>query len=219
MVKLSPSILSANFANLQGDLDKTKGCGLEMIHIDVMDGIFVPNISFGFKIISDIRDKNDYFFDTHLMIEEPIRYIDQFKKAGSDRITVHYEACKDLRGTLKAIRESGMEVGLTAKPETNPKDLLEYFDQIDLILVMSVRPGFGGQKFMEESKATMKMYRDYIDENNLDIKIQVDGGIKTTNVREVLDLGVDEIVAGSDVFAKDIKAQITTYHEIFKQYE
>ena len=219
MVKLSPSILSANFANLQGDLDKTKGCGLEMIHIDVMDGIFVPNISFGFKIISDIRDKNDYFFDTHLMIEEPIRYIDQFKKAGSDRITVHYEACKDLRGTLKAIRESGMEVGLTAKPETNPKELLEYFDQIDLILVMSVRPGFGGQKFMEESKATMKMYRDYIDENNLGIKIQVDGGIKTTNVREVLDLGVDEIVAGSDVFAKDIKAQITAYHEIFKQYE
>lgn len=219
MVKLSPSILSANFANLQGDLDKTKGCGLEMIHIDVMDGIFVPNISLGFKIISDIRDKNDYFFDTHLMIEEPIRYIDQFKKAGSDRITVHYEACKDLRGTLKAIRESGMEVGLTAKPETNPKELLEYFDQIDLILVMSVRPGFGGQKFMEESKATMKMYRDYIDENNLDIKIQVDGGIKTTNVREVLDLGVDEIVAGSDVFAKDIKAQITAYHEIFKQYE
>lgn len=219
MVKLSPSILSANFANLQGDLDKTKGCGLEMIHIDVMDGIFVPNISFGFKIISDIRDKNDYFFDTHLMIEEPIRYIDQFKKAGSDRITVHYEACKDLRGTLKAIRESGMEVGLTAKPETNPKELLEYFDQIDLILVMSVKPGFGGQKFMEETKATMKMYRDYIDENNLDIKIQVDGGIKTTNVREVLDLGVDEIVAGSDVFAKDINAQITAYHEIFKEYE
>ena len=219
MVKLSPSILSANFANLQGDLDKTKGCGLEMIHIDVMDGIFVPNISFGFKIISDIRDKNDYFFDTHLMIEEPIRYIDDFKKAGCDRITVHYEACKDLRGTLKAIRESGMEVGLTAKPETNPKELLEYFDQIDLILVMSVRPGFGGQKFMEESKATMEMYRDYIDENNLDIKIQVDGGIKTNNVREVLDLGVNEIVAGSDVFAKDIKAQITAYHEIFKQYE
>ena len=219
MVKLSPSILSANFANLQGDLDKTKGCGLEMIHIDVMDGIFVPNISFGFKIISDIRDKNDYFFDTHLMIEEPIRYIDKFKKAGSDRITVHYEACKDLRGTLKAIRESGMEVGLTSKPETNPKELLEYFDQIDLILVMSVKPGFGGQKFMEESKATMKMYRDYIDENNLDIKIQVDGGIKTTNVREVLDLGVDEIVAGSDVFAKDINAQITAYHEIFKEYE
>lgn len=219
MVRLSPSILSANFANLQGDLDKTKNTGLSMIHIDVMDGIFVPNISFAFKVISDIRDKNDYFFDTHLMIEEPIRYIDEFKKAGSDRITVHYEACKDLRKTLEAIKEAGMEVGLTAKPETDPKDLLEYFDLIDLILVMSVRPGFGGQKFMEETKETMALYRDYIDKNKLDIKIQVDGGIKTTNVREVLDLGVDEIVAGSDVFAKDIKAQIESYHEIFKEYE
>ena len=219
MVKLAPSILSANFANLQGDLDKTKGTGLSMIHIDVMDGIFVPNISFAFKVISDIRDKNDYFFDTHLMIEEPIRYIDEFKKAGSDRITVHYEACKDLRKTLESIKESGMEVGLTAKPETDPKKLLEYFDLIDLILVMSVKPGFGGQKFMEETKETMALYRDYIDKNNLDIKIQVDGGIKTTNVREVLDLGVDEIVAGSDVFAKDIKAQIQAYHEIFKEYE
>ena len=219
MVRLAPSILSANFANLQQDLDKTKGTGLSMIHIDVMDGSFVPNISFGFKIISDIRDKNDYFFDTHLMIEEPIRYIDEFKKSGSDRITVHYEACKDLRATLKAIRDAGMEVGLTAKPETDPKELLEYFDLIDLILVMSVRPGFGGQKFMEETKETMALYREYIDKNNLDIKIQVDGGIKTENVREVLDLGVDEIVAGSDVFAKDIKAQIQAYHEIFKEYE
>lgn len=219
MVRLSPSILSANFANLQKDLDETKDLGLEMIHIDVMDGSFVPNISFGFKIISDIRDKNDYFFDTHLMIEEPIRYINQFKKAGSDRITVHYEACEDLRGTLEAIKEAGMEVGLTAKPETDPKLLLEYFDLIDLVLVMSVRPGFGGQKFMPESKEAMALYRKYIDENNLDIKIQVDGGIKTANVKEVLDLGVDEIVAGSDVFAKDIKTQIKAYHEIFKDYE
>ena len=219
MVRLSPSILSANFANLQGDLDKTKGCGLKMIHIDVMDGIFVPNISFAFKVIADIRDKNDYFFDTHLMIEEPIRYIDAFKKAGCDRITVHYEACKDLRATLKSIRDAGMEVGLTAKPETDPKLLLEYFGQIDLILVMSVRPGFGGQKFMEETKDTMALYRKYIDENEFNIKIQVDGGIKTTNVRQVLDLGVDEIVAGSDVFSKDIRAQILSYHEIFKDYE
>lgn len=112
-----------------------------------------------------------------------------------------------------------MEVGLTAKPETDPKLLLEYFDLIDLILVMSVRPGFGGQKFMPETKATMTLYRKYIDENGLDIKIQVDGGIKTTNVREVLDLGVDEIVSGSDIFGKDIGGQIQAYHEIFKEYE
>ena len=219
MVKLSPSILSANFANLQKDLDETKGTGLELLHIDVMDGIFVPNISFAFKVISDIRDRNDYFFDTHLMIEEPIRYIEDFKKAGSDRITVHYEACKDLRETLSAIKKAGMEVGLTSKPETDPKELLEYFDQIDLILVMSVNPGFGGQKFMEETKETMALYREYIDKNNLDIRIQVDGGIKTENVREILDLGVDEIVSGSDIFGKDIKEQINLYHKIFKEYE
>lgn len=219
MVKLSPSILSANFANLQKDLDQTKKTGLDMIHIDVMDGIFVPNISFAFKVITDIRDKNDYFFDTHLMIEEPIRYIEEFKKAGCDRITVHYEACKDLKKTLEAIKKAGMEVGLTAKPETNPKLLLEYFDLIDLILVMSVKPGFGGQTFMEETKDTMSLYRKYIDDNNLDIKIQVDGGIKTGNVREVLNLGVDEIVSGSDIFGKDIKSQINAYHEIFEEYK
>ncbi|WP_296113230.1 ribulose-phosphate 3-epimerase [uncultured Anaerococcus sp.] len=219
MVKLSPSILSANFANLQKDLDQTKKTGLDMIHIDVMDGIFVPNISFAFKVITDIRDKNDYFFDTHLMIEEPIRYIEEFKKAGCDRITVHYEACKDLKKTLEAIKKAGMEVGLTAKPETDPRLLLEYFDLIDLILIMSVKPGFGGQTFMEETKDTMSLYREYIDDNNLDIKIQVDGGIKTGNVREVLNLGVDEIVSGSDIFGKDIKSQINAYHEIFEEYK
>ena len=190
-----------------------------MIHIDVMDGIFVPNISFAFKVITDIRDKNDYFFDTHLMIEEPIRYIEEFKKAGCDRITVHYEACKDLKKTLEAIKKAGMEVGLTAKPETDPRLLLEYFDLIDLILIMSVKPGFGGQTFMEETKDTMSLYREYIDDNNLDIKIQVDGGIKTGNVREVLNLGVDEIVSGSDIFGKDIKSQINAYHEIFEEYK
>lgn len=218
MVKLSPSILSADFSNLQADLDKTKGTGLSMIHIDVMDGVFVPNISFGFKVIVDIRDKNDYFFDTHLMIEEPARYIDDFKKAGVDRLTVHYEACKDLKKTLLAIKEAGIEVGLTAKPSTDPRELLDFFKYIDLVLVMSVNPGFGGQSFMEDTKETMKLYKDYIDENNLDIKLQVDGGIKTSNVNKVLDLGVDEIVVGSDIFGKDIKKQIKAYHDIFSKY-
>lgn len=218
MVKLSPSILSADFSNLQADLDKTKGTGLSMIHIDVMDGVFVPNISFGFKVIADIRDKNDYFFDTHLMIEEPARYIDDFKKAGVDRLTVHYEACKDLKKTLLAIKEAGIEVGLTAKPSTDPRELLDFFKYIDLVLVMSVNPGFGGQSFMEDTKETMKLYKDYIDENNLDIKLQVDGGIKTSNVNKVLDLGVDEIVVGSDIFGKDIKKQIKAYHDIFSKY-
>lgn len=217
MVELAPSILSCDFSNLQDDLDQTKDTDLKMIHIDVMDGIFVPNISFGFKVISDIRGKNDYFFDTHAMIEEPIKYIEDFKKAGVDRLTVHYEACKNLDETIKAIKNAGMEVGLTFKPATDIDLITPYLDKIDLILVMSVEPGFGGQTFMEDSVEKIKFFRNYIDKNKLDVKLQVDGGIKTTNVDKVIDAGADIIVSGSDVFGKDIKNQIDKYYEIFKQ--
>lgn len=217
MVELAPSILSCDFSNLQGDLDQTKDTDLKMIHIDVMDGIFVPNISFGFKVISDIRDKNDYFFDTHAMINEPIKYIEEFKKAGVDRLTIHYEACENLDETIEEIKNAGMEVGLTFKPATDISLIIPYLDKIDLILVMSVEPGFGGQTFMEDSIEKIKFFRNYIDKNNLDVKLQVDGGIKTTNVEKVIDAGADIIVSGSDVFGKDIKNQIDKYYEIFKQ--
>ena len=217
MVELAPSILSCNFANLEADIKETYGTDLKMLHIDVMDGLFVPNISFGFKIISDLRKITDYYFDIHLMIEDPIRYIEDFKKAGVDRLTVHYEACKDLDQTIKAIKDNGMEVGLTSKPATDINPLLPYLDKIDLLLVMSVEPGFGGQSFMEDSLEKIKFFRDYIDQNNLDVKIQVDGGIKTTNVDKVIDAGADIIVSGSDVFGKDIKNQINKYYEIFNK--
>lgn len=217
MVELAPSILSCDFSNLQGDLDQTKDTDLKMIHIDVMDGIFVPNISFGFKVISDIRDKNDYFFDTHAMIKEPIKYIEEFKKAGVDRLTIHYEACENLDETIEKIKNFGMEVGLTFKPATDISLIVPYLDKVDLILVMSVEPGFGGQTFMEDSIDKIKFFRNYIDKNNLDVKLQVDGGIKTTNVDKVIDAGADIIVSGSDVFGKDIKNQIDKYYEIFKQ--
>lgn len=217
MVELAPSILSCDFSNLQSDLDQTKGTDLKMIHIDVMDGIFVPNVSFGFKVISDIRDKNDYFFDTHAMIKEPIKYIEEFKKAGVDRLTIHYEACENLDETIKEIKNSGMEVGLTFKPATDIDLITPYLDKIDLILVMSVEPGFGGQKFMEDSMEKIEFFRNYIDQNNLDVLVQVDGGIKTSNVDKVIDAGADIIVSGSDVFGKDIKNQIDKYYEIFKK--
>ena len=217
MVELAPSILSCDFSNLQGDLEQTKDTDLKMIHIDVMDGIFVPNISFGFKVISDIRDKNDYFFDTHAMIKEPIKYIEEFKKAGVDRLTIHYEACENLDETIEEIKNFGMEVGLTFKPATDISLIIPYLDKIDLILVMSVEPGFGGQTFMEDSIEKVKFFRNYIDKNNLDVKLQVDGGIKTSNVDKVIDAGADIIVSGSDVFGKDIKNQIDKYYEIFKQ--
>lgn len=217
MVELSPSILSCNFSNLQNDLKQTKDTDLKMIHIDVMDGIFVPNISFGFKVIKDIRDKNDYFFDTHAMIVEPIKYIEEFKNSGVDRLTIHYEACENLDQTIDKIKENDMEVGLTFKPATDINLIIPYLEKIDLVLVMSVEPGFGGQTFMEDSIEKIKTLRAFIDENNLDVKIQVDGGIKTTNVEKVIDAGADEIVSGSDVFGKDIKAQINKYYEIFKE--
>lgn len=217
MVELSPSILSCNFSNLQNDLKQTKDTDLKMIHIDVMDGIFVPNISFGFKVIKDIRDKNDYFFDTHAMIVEPIKYIEEFKNSGVDRLTIHYEACENLDQTIDKIKDNDMEVGLTFKPATDIDLIIPYLEKIDLVLVMSVEPGFGGQTFMENSIEKIKILRAYIDENNLDVKIQVDGGIKTTNVEKVIDAGADEIVSGSDVFGKDIKEQINKYYEIFKQ--
>ncbi|MDO5048211.1 MAG: ribulose-phosphate 3-epimerase [Anaerococcus sp.] len=218
MVELSPSILSCDFSSLQEDLDATKGTRIKMIHIDVMDGVFVPNISFGFKIISDIRDKNDYFFDTHLMIVNPERYVDDFKKAGVDRLTIHYEASEDIKGAIDLIKKAGIEVGLSIKPKTDPKLILPLLKDLDLILVMSVEPGFGGQKFMEESIEKIKILREFIDSHKLKTKIQVDGGIKTDNVHKVIEAGADEVVAGSDVFAKDdIRGQINKYYEIFDQ--
>lgn len=216
MVELSPSILSTNFANVQNDLDQLADTPVKWLHLDVMDGIFVPNISFGFKMIKDLRKNDQFFFDTHLMIEEPIRYIEELKNAGADLVTVHHEACEDLDGTIKEIKNAGMKVGLTSKPKTDIENLIPYLKDVDLVLVMSVEPGFGGQSFMEDSLDKVKKLRTYIDENKLDTLIEIDGGIKTHNLKKVVDSGVDVVVSGSDIFAKeDIKGQVNKYYEIF----
>lgn len=218
MVELAPSILSCDFSRLQENLDDTKNTRLKMLHIDVMDGIFVPNISFGFKVIEDIRKRNDYFFDTHLMIERPERYIERFVKAGSDRITFHIEATENPSEVISIIKSFGIEAGITLKPATDPKDILPFLKDLDCVLVMSVEPGFGGQRFIEDSLDKVRIFREYIDENKLDIKIEIDGGIKTTNVSRVIEAGCDEIVSGSDIFGKDdIKKQIEEYYKIFDQ--
>lgn len=220
MVELAPSILSCDFSRLQENLDDTKNTRLKMLHIDVMDGIFVPNISFGFKVIEDIRKRNDYFFDTHLMIERPERYIERFVKAGSDRITFHIEATDDPNELIRLIKSFGIEAGITLKPATDPRKILPLLKDLDCVLVMSVEPGFGGQSFMEDSLDKVKIFREYIDKNKLNTKIEIDGGIKTTNVSRVIEAGCDEIVSGSDIFAKDnIKNQINTYYEIFEDIE
>lgn len=220
MVELAPSILSCDFSRLQENLDDTKDTRLKMLHIDVMDGVFVPNISFGFKVIEDIRKRNEYFFDTHLMIERPERYIERFVKAGSDRITFHIEATDNPREVIRLIKSFGIEAGITLKPATDPKEVLPFLKDLDCVLVMSVEPGFGGQSFMEDSLDKVKLFREYIDKNKLNTKIEIDGGIKTTNVSRVIEAGCDEIVSGSDIFAKDnIKNQINTYYDIFEEIE
>lgn len=217
MVELSPSVLSANFANLQNDLDQLKKTKVKYLHLDIMDGKFVPNISFGFPIIKAIRKDNDFIFDTHLMIDEPIRYIDQFKKSGADLVTIHYEACSNLDETIEKIKSCGLKVGLSFKPKTDINNIIPYLEKIDLCLVMSVEPGFGGQSFMEDSIGKIQKLRSYIDENNLSCLIEVDGGIKDYNLKKVIDAGVDVVVSGSDIFShkeNSIVEQVNKYYDI-----
>ncbi|EEB36941.1 ribulose-phosphate 3-epimerase [Anaerococcus hydrogenalis DSM 7454] len=220
MVEISPSVLSANFANLQNDLDQLKKTKVKYLHLDIMDGKFVPNISFGFPIIKAIREDNDFIFDTHLMIDEPIRYIDQFKKSGADLITVHYEACSNLDETIEKIKDSGLKVGLSFKPKTDIEKIIPYLEKIDLCLVMSVEPGFGGQSFIKNSIGKIQKLRSYIDDNNLSCLIEVDGGIKDHNLKKVIDAGVDVVVSGSDIFShkeNSIIEQVNKYYEIINE--
>lgn len=213
---LAPSILSADFKNLKKDIDEIKEGGAEYVHIDVMDGSFVHSISFGMPVIKSIRSGSDLFFDVHLMIDEPIRYIQDFKESGADLITVHYEACSDVSATLKEIRAAGLKSGLSIKPKTDTSVVKEFLPFCDMILLMSVEPGFGGQKFIEGSCERAAQLKKMIDESGLPIDLEIDGGIKLDNVREVLDAGVNVIVAGSAVF-KDPLNNTKKFMEILKE--
>ncbi len=211
MNKLAPSILAADFKNLAQDIQKVEKAGAHMLHVDVMDGIFVPSISFGMPVIESIRSCTALPFDVHLMIEEPIRYIDTFKKCGADAITVHVEACKDVTATLQKIKEAGLGVGLSLSPETPIEEVYPYADMVDMILVMTVRPGFGGQKFMMETVDKIKNLRAYLKEKGLDTDIQVDGGIYAENLHIPLDAGANVIVAGSAIFKGDIEKNVADF--------
>lgn len=197
---LAPSILSIDFKNVQQGLDDIKAGGAEYVHVDVMDGKFVPSISFGMPVIKSIRSGSDLVFDVHLMIEEPIRYIKEFKECGADIITIHYEACSDVAATLKAIRDAGCKAGLSIKPKTDTAVVKDFLPLCDMILLMSVEPGFGGQSYIEGSTERAAELRRIIIESGMDIDLEIDGGIKLSNVKEVLDAGVNVIVAGSAVF-------------------
>ena len=206
---LSPSILSADFKKLGEELETIDKAGAEYVHVDVMDGLFVKSISFGMPVIKSARSATDKVFDVHLMIEEPIRYIEDFVKAGADIITVHVEACKDVVATLEKIKECGVKAAITPVSAIEP-----YLDKVDMVLVMSVNPGFGGQKFIPESLDKVKEIRNLLDAKGLDTDIEIDGGVNAGNLASVLEAGANVIVAGSAIFSGDVADNVKKFKEI-----
>lgn len=216
---LSPSILSADFKMLGEEMRKTEKNGAGYIHFDVMDGLFVPSISFGIPVLASIHNATEQVMDVHLMIQEPIRYIEEFHKAGADIVTIHLEACEDVKATLDKIHACDMKAGLSICPETEVEAIEPYLADVDMILVMSVHPGFGGQKFIPESLDKIRKVRGILEQQELSVDIQVDGGVHLGNVREVLDAGANVIVAGSAVFKGDAGQNTKEFMEILKDYE
>lgn len=202
MIKISPSILACDFARMGEEIARVDKFS-DYIHVDVMDGIFVPNISFGMPVIKSIRKVTDIIFDVHLMIERPERYIEEFAKLGSDIITIHYESTSDPASVLKMIRAAGKKAGISIKPGTDYSVLLPLLPLCDLVLVMTVEPGFGGQKFMHDMMAKVSALRAVIEREKYDIEIEVDGGINAETAAIAAEAGANVLVAGSSVFAAD----------------
>lgn len=211
MYQLCPSILSADFNRLGEQIKTLEKEGIEWLHIDVMDGDFVPSISFGMPVIKSIRKVTDKVFDVHLMINEPIRYIDEFVKTGADIITVHVEACSDVVATLEKIKAAGVKAGITLNPDTPVSAIKPYMHMVDMVLVMSVNPGFGGQKFIVSSLDKLREVKKLRDELGLDFDIEVDGGINVDNLLSVLEAGANVIVAGSAIFGGDAAENVSNF--------
>lgn len=218
MYILAPSLLAADFTRLGEQIRETQEAGAQYLHIDVMDGVFVPSISFGMPLIESIRPVSSQFFDVHLMIVHPEKYIEEFVRCGADGITFHLEAAQDPQSIIDKIHQCGAKVGISIKPGTALEEVFPYLDQIEMVLIMSVEPGFGGQAFIPESYERIRQMREYIDTHDLNVKIEVDGGVGKKNVREVLNAGADVFVAGSGVFRKNsISDNVAKFLEAFEE--
>lgn len=213
---LSPSILAADFGHLARDIRAIEEAGAEYVHIDIMDGNFVPSISFGMPALKSIRPITEMIFDVHLMIDEPLRYIGEFADLGADIITVHVEACRNVKATLEAILKRGVKAGITLKPETPASALTPYLSMVDMVLVMSVEPGFGGQEFIEESIDKIKEIKDYRDREGLFFDIEVDGGVCFENIGRICRAGANVIVAGSAVFGGNAPDNVRSLHRLMQ---
>lgn len=213
---LAPSLLAADFTKLGEQIRETERCGAQYLHIDVMDGIFVPSISFGMPLIESIRSCTKQFFDVHLMIVEPERYIKEFADCGADGITFHLEAAKNPQQVIDLIHSVGLQAGISIKPGTPLEEVYPYLSKVEMVLIMSVEPGFGGQSFLPEAYERIRKIREYLTEHQLTTHLEVDGGIGKKNVREVMAAGADVLVAGSAVFRKrSIEENIRRFQDAF----
>ena len=219
MYILAPSILGADFSRLNQQIKAVADAGARYLHLDVMDGTFVPTLSIGMPVISAIRKCSDQFFDVHMMVMEPWRFIGELKEAGADLICVHQEACNHLDRTLHQIQNAGLKAGVALNPAT-PVSMLDcVLDQVDMILIMSVNPGYGSQKFIPYTLNKIRQLRRVLDERNLKVDIEVDGGVTLSNMREFLDAGANVLVSGSAVFKGDASANVHKFMESMREYE
>lgn len=214
---LAPSILSADFCELGRQIEEIGNAGAQYVHIDVMDGVFVPSISFGMPIVSCVRPRTDMFLDVHMMVTKPERYVEEFVKCGADSVTIHVEACDCIEETLKKIRSLGAKAGLAINPGTPVAELLPYMDMVDMVLVMTVNPGFGGQAYIPECTDKIREVRAIINERGLNVNLEIDGGVNIDNLQMNLDAGANVIVAGSAVFKGDITENTKAFLEIMNK--